>query len=58
MWSKIGVAFSEPSTWRGIVWILTAIGLKFDPTQSEAIVTAGLAVAGTIGVFFKDTPKK
>lgn len=56
MWSKIGVALSEPSTWRGIVWILTAIGLKFDPSQSEAVVTAGLAVAGTIGVFFKDKP--
>lgn len=48
---------NEPSTWRGIVWIATALGLALDPTQKEAIVTAGMAIAGVVGVFTKEKPK-
>lgn len=42
---------SEMSTWRGLVAIATALGLKLAPTQQEAIVAAGLAVIGLINVF-------
>ena len=56
MWERIGVALSEPGTWRGLVWILTAVGLKIDPDQAEAIAAVGMALAGLIGVFFKDIP--
>ena len=44
----------EASTWRGIMALLTAAGVALNPTQIEAIVTAGLAVIGVIGVFFRD----
>ena len=44
----------EASTWRGIIALLTAAGVALDQAQIEAIVTAGLAVIGVIGVFFRD----
>ena len=48
---------SEPSTWRGIIWIATAFGLALSPDQKEAIATAGMALVGAIGVFTKDKSK-
>ena len=45
---------TQPSTWRGIVWVLTAVGLNISPDQSQAIITAGMGVAGAIGVFTSD----
>lgn len=50
---KIGVALGESSTWRGIIFILTAVGLQLDPSQQTAIVSAGMALAGLVGVFTK-----
>jgi hypothetical protein len=44
----------EPSTWRGLVAIVTATGLSFSPELSEAIVALGLAVIGILGIFTKD----
>lgn len=44
----------EASTWRGIMALLTAVGVALNPEQQAAIITAGLAVIGVIGVFFKD----
>lgn len=55
MLDRFKVVLSEPSTWRGFVWLLTALGLKMDPSQAEAIVSLGLAVSGAIAVFFTDT---
>jgi hypothetical protein len=54
LWKNFGVVLSEPSTWRGLVMILTAVGLGLTHEQQEAIVIAGLAVSGLIGVFFKE----
>lgn len=45
----------EPSTWRGIVLLLTAVGVPVAPAMSEAIVSVGLAVAGLIGVITADS---
>jgi hypothetical protein len=45
---------SEPSTWRGIVALLTAFGIGISPEQMQLIITAGLAVIGVIGAFTKD----
>ena len=45
----------EPSTYRGLVWLLTAAGLALSPEQQIAIVGAGAALAGLIGAFFTDT---
>lgn len=41
----------EPSTWRGLVLLLTSLGIGISPEQADAIVAAGLAVAGAIGAF-------
>lgn len=45
----------EPSTWRGVVLLLTAVGVPVAPAMSEAIVSVGLAVAGLIGVVTADS---
>lgn len=52
---RLKILMNEPSTWRGAVYLLTAFGIGISPDQLEAIVTAGLAVSGAIGVFCKDT---
>jgi len=44
----------EASTWRGIVAFVTALGVVLTPEQVNAIVAAGLALIGIIGVFTKD----
>jgi hypothetical protein len=44
----------EASTWRGIVALLTAIGVTLSPAQGEAIIALGLAAIGTLGVFTAD----
>lgn len=54
MFSRLGVKLSEASTWRGLVWLLTAVGVALSPEQQNAIVTAGIALAGVLGVFVKD----
>jgi hypothetical protein len=47
----------QPSTWRGFVWILTVCGVLLTPEQTEAIVLAGMALAGLLGVFLNDVPR-
>lgn len=54
IWAYLFARLGEASTWRGIVMVLTAIGLQVSPEQSAAIITAGIAIAGLIGVFTKD----
>ena len=44
----------EPSTWRGAMLFLTAIGVPLAPQMSDAIISTGLAVAGLIGVIAPD----
>lgn len=53
LWLRFGVTLSEPSTWRGFVMLLTAVGVQLDPDQQNAVIVFGLAAAGLIGVFFK-----
>lgn len=45
---------NEPSTWRGLISVLTALGVKLRPDLSEAIITAGLALMGIINIFRKE----
>ena len=40
----------EPSTWRGFILLLTALGVPLAPQLAEAIVTAGLGIAGLVGI--------
>ncbi len=44
----------EPSSWRGLFLILTAIGVPVAPEMANAIVTIGLGIAGAIGVAAPD----
>lgn len=44
----------EASTWRGLILLATALGLSLEPEQEEAIVVAGLGLAGLIGVLLPD----
>ena len=47
----------EASTWRGIALLLTALGVQVAPDVQEAVISAGVAVAGAIGVLFPDATK-
>jgi hypothetical protein len=44
----------EPSSWRGLFLILTAIGVPIAPEMANAIITIGLGIAGAIGVAAPD----
>lgn len=44
----------EPSTWRGIVMLLTAAGVQIQPQMIEVIVSCGMALAGAVGVLTAD----
>ncbi len=44
----------EPSTWRGIILFLTAVGVPIAPAMQEAIISAGLGLAGLVGVLTPD----
>ena len=43
----------EPSTWRGFILFLAAVGVPIHPELQTAIVSAGLGIAGLIGVVTK-----
>jgi hypothetical protein len=51
MKSYITARLGEASTWRGIVALLTAVGVTLSPEQTNAVVSVGLAVMGALGVF-------
>lgn len=44
----------ETSTWRGFIYLLTACGVVLSPDQQTAVLSAGLAFAGLLSVFFPD----
>jgi hypothetical protein len=44
---------SENSTWRGLILIATAIGVKIQPELQESIIIAGLGIVGLINVIRK-----
>jgi hypothetical protein len=40
----------ETSTWRGIILLVTAAGIKLEPDLAEAIIALGLAAVGIINI--------
>ena len=54
LWGYILDRLREASTWRGIILLLTALGIQLEPEQATAIVSAGLALSGLIAVLTKD----
>lgn len=45
----------EASTWRGVIMLLTAVGLKITPEMADAIISVGIAVAGLVGILLPDS---
>jgi len=43
----------EPSSWRGAILLATAAGVGVTPELANAIVTAGIGLAGLLGVATK-----
>jgi hypothetical protein len=44
----------EPSTWRGIIGLLTGFGVALNPHQAAMLLAGGMGLAGFIGVVTKD----
>jgi hypothetical protein len=44
---------SENSTWRGLILLSTAVGVKIEPELQESIIVAGLGLVGLINVIRK-----
>lgn len=53
-WRFILARAKEPSTWRGLALLAGAAGAALSPALNEAIIAAGIAVAGLIGVLVPD----
>jgi len=41
----------ERSSWLGIISVLTVVGVSLSPEQTQAVVSAGVALAGAIGFY-------
>jgi hypothetical protein len=46
---------SEPSTWRGIIGLVSALGVVLSPEQADKIIAAGIALMGVVNVFRKES---
>lgn len=44
----------ERSTWLGLITLLTVLGITITPAQQEAVVSAGVALAGAVMAFSRD----
>lgn len=51
----IKARLKEPTTWAGMVSLLTLAGVTLSPEQTNAIVTAGVALGGLILTFMKES---
>lgn len=45
---------SQPSTWRGIFLLLSAVGVYIRPDIAEAIIAFGMAASGLVGILTSD----
>lgn len=55
--SYVMTRLKEPSTWRGIILLITSIGISLSPEQLDAFVALGLCLTGAIGTFLPDAKK-
>jgi hypothetical protein len=53
-WRFILARAKEASTWRGLALLAGAAGASLSPALNEAIIAAGIAIAGLIGVLVPD----
>jgi hypothetical protein len=45
---------NETSTWRGVIALLTGVGVKIRPDLTEAIISAGMSAMGIINILRKE----
>ena len=50
----IKARLSEPSTYRGLTWLLTAVGITVNPPLAAAIAAIGMAAVGLIDALKAD----
>lgn len=49
----------QASTWRGVIYVATAIfGYNLPPEKAAAVITIGMAFAGVVGMLLPDEMKK
>lgn len=58
MITKILDYLRYPSTWQGLVTLLSVVGVALSPEQAGYITTAGVAVVGLIWTLFSDSDVK
>lgn len=42
---------TQQSTWKGLIGLVTALGVALSPEQTTAIIATGMALVGLINVF-------
>jgi hypothetical protein len=47
----------EPSTWRGIVMVVTVFGVNLTPEEALAVASVGASIVAAIGIFTADKKK-
>jgi hypothetical protein len=52
--NRLRILAHQPSTWRGVILMLTGFGCVFSTEQKEAIITSGLLLSGLIGASTSD----
>lgn len=45
---------AEPTTWRGLIYVLSACGVALSPQNASAILAGGMGLAGFLAVVTKD----
>lgn len=45
---------NEASTWRGIIGVVTGLGVKIRPDLAESIIAAGISLMGIVNIFRKE----
>ena len=45
---------SEASTWRGLILVLTSLGLTISPELIVPLIAVGTGLSGLVGVLTKD----
>ena len=57
MFKFIMARLKEASTWRGMIAIITSLGVVTTPDQQGAIIATGLGVIGLVGTLVPDFKK-
>ena len=52
--SYVVARLQEPSTWRGLVLVATAVGAHLSESQVATIIEVGLLLAGFLGAALPD----